>query len=117
MFEGCEEAGAETVLEEGVFGVVFVETPLDAKEAFSNATNDLAGLRDCFFDGYWDLVFELDSVAQAVVDVEIRDLVGASGGIVVAYEAEIDLPVLVSWGFGVVCAKGWASLGVGQKGG
>ena len=116
MGEKAFEAGAEAVFEEGVFGVVFVEAPLDSGEAISNATNDLAGLGDCLFEGYWELVFELNAVAEAVVDVEVGDLVGAGGWIAFAYEAEVDLKVFISWGFRVVSAEGRATLGVGHEG-
>jgi len=116
MGEKAFEAGAEAVFEEGVFGVVFVEAPLDSGEAISNATNDLAGLGDCLLEGYWDLEFELDAVAEAVVDVEVGDLVGAGGWVAFADEAEVDLKVFISGGFRIVGAEGRASLGVGQEG-
>jgi len=96
--------------------VMFVEAPLDSWEAISNATNDLAGLRDSLFEGYWDFVFELDAVAEAIVDVEVGDLVGSGGWIAFADEAEVDLKVFISGGFRVVGAEGRASLGVGQEG-
>jgi len=116
MGEKAFEAGAEAVFEEGVFGVVFVEAPLDSGEAISNATNDLGGLGDCFLKGYWDLEFELDAVAEAVVEVEVGDLVGAGGWIAFADEAEVDLKVLIAGGFRVVGAERRAALGMGQKG-
>jgi len=129
--EGSEEAGAEAVVDGGVAGMMLVEAPLDAEEAFAESADDLAWfgwlrwgsgfrwgcrLRAGFFDGDGDFVFELDAVAEAVVDVEVGDLVGAGGGVAVADEAEVDLPVLIAGGFGVVGAEGWAALGVGEAG-
>ena len=64
-------------------------------------------------DGDGEFVFELNAVAEAVVDVEVGDLIVTGCGVAVADPAEVDLPVFVAGGFGVVGAEGWAALGSG----
>jgi len=55
-----------------------------------------------------DLVFQLNPVAQTVVDVEVRHLIRASLGISVADPTKVDLPMPIARSFGVVGAK-WRS--------
>jgi len=63
------------------------------------------GLRTCLLDRYWDLVFKLYPVAEAIVDVEVWYLVCARGGITVADPTEVDLPMSIPRSFRVVGAE------------
>jgi hypothetical protein len=111
--EDAQQASAEAILHPGIAGVMLVEAPLDAEQALAQAGDHVAGLRGRagsrgradLFDGDGEFVLELDAVAQAVVDVEIGHLVGAGGGVAIADPAEVDLPMLVAGGFGIVGAK------------
>ncbi len=68
------------------------------------------------FDHDGEFVLQLDAVAQAVVDVEVGDLVGAGAGVAVADPAEVNLPVLVAGGFRVVGAERRSALPVRRNG-
>lgn len=105
--------------------MVLVETPFDAHETVAEADEDRARLgwrfggcreRADLFDGDGELVFELDAVAEAIVDVEVGHLVFTGSGIAVADPAEVNLPMFVTGGFGVVGSKGRSALGVGTGG-
>ena len=39
--EGSEQAGAEAILQPGVVGMMLVEAPLDAEQAFAEPADDL----------------------------------------------------------------------------
>ena len=113
--EDAEQAGAEAAAQGGIAWVVLVKAPLDAEQALAEAAQDRAGdgglgggggLGARLLDGDGDLVLELDAVAEAVVVVEVGDLVGTGGGIAVADPAEVDLPMLIAGGLGVVGAEG-----------
>ena len=125
MAEDTQQSGTKAILDPGIVGVMFVEAPLDAEQALAQAGDHVAGLsgragscrqRADLFDRDRQLVLELDAVAKAVVDVEIRHLIGALGRVAVADPAEVDLPMLVAGGLGIVGAKRRATLRIGCNG-
>jgi len=69
-----------------------------------------------FLDGDGDLVLELDTVAQPIIDIEVRHLIGTSGRIAISDEAEVDLPMAVTGSLGIVSAERRTALGMGGNG-
>src|ERR1700722_417605 len=101
--EESEQAGAEGSLEPRCAGFVLVVAPLDAQQAFAQAANDLARgrrigcchrLRASLLNSDGNFVFELNAVTD---------------------EAEIDLPMAVAGGVGVIGAEGRAALSMGHQ--
>jgi hypothetical protein len=84
-------------------------------DAFGGGNTGARRLSSCLLDGDWDLILQLDAVAQPVVDIEVRYLVCARSRVAVADEAKVDLPVMVARSVGVVGAKGRSTLGMGSK--
>src|SRR5271170_2338181 len=105
-----------------IAGMVLVEAYFHTQQTLAKASHDTSGhrrrgrcrwLRTGLFNRDGELIFELNAVAEAVIEIEVRHLVSACHRIPVANPAEIDLPVLVAGCLGIVGAKGWAALSVG----
>ena len=107
---------------------MLVEPPLESEERFPKADIDvglrggseLAGIVETaaqLMKSDGKLVFDLDAVSESVVDIEDGDGVIALVGIAVSDPPEVDLPVLVTGGFGVIGTKWRSGLRVQMSGG
>ena len=55
-------------------------------------------------------IFELKTIAPAVIEVKIRYVVAGMGRVVVGHKAEIDLQMPVAWCARIIGDKWWAAL-------
>lgn len=97
--------------------MTLVESPLNPQQTFAQAADHMSrkrrfggrgGLGARLFDGNRDFIFQLNAVAQTIVDIEIRYLVFAGRGISFANPTKVNLPVPVARGLGIVRSK-WRS--------
>jgi hypothetical protein len=124
MTPKAEQPCPEAALDEGVMRIVLVESPFDSRLALAEPSDDLArrcetvgagfcGQRPRLGQRNWDLEFELDTVAQPVVHVEVGYLIDPAPWVAVSYEANVYLPVMVSGSIRVVGAERRSALSAG----
>jgi hypothetical protein len=124
MTRKAEQPCPEAALDERVMRIVLVESPFDSRLALAEPSDDLArrcetvgagfcGQRPRLGQRNWDLEFELDTVAQPVVHVEVGYLIDPAPWVAVSYEANVYLPVMVTGSIRVVGAERRSALSVG----
>jgi len=103
---------------------MFVEPPFDPEKRFAEADVDvdvalwgrceftsIVDAASQFVDGDRKFIFELNAIAESIVEIEVRGGVIALVGVAICDPAEIDLPLFIPWGFRVVGPERGAALG------
>jgi hypothetical protein len=100
---------------------MFIESPLDYEQGLAKSNIDV-GLRrrseftgvintaSQFMNGNRQLVFQLDTAAQSIVDVKVRNGIEPLIRIAIADPSKIDLPMFIAGCFRIVRPKGRPSL-------